>query len=76
MHIYDVTNPQWFFCQSKADVKCPHHPQEIPSPSVGRVWISSATSQYMYTVNNIPIVELMQYYIWDPSGAFSISSVA
>ena len=22
MHIYDVINPQGFFCQSKADVKC------------------------------------------------------
>ena len=22
MHIYDVTNPQGFLCQSKADVKC------------------------------------------------------
>ena len=25
MHIYDVTNPQGFFCQSKADVKCKQH---------------------------------------------------
>ena len=24
MQIYDVTNPQWFFSQSKADVKCKH----------------------------------------------------
>ena len=22
MHVYDVTNPQGFYCQSKADVKC------------------------------------------------------
>ena len=25
MHIYDVTNPQGFFCQSKADVKYKQH---------------------------------------------------
>ena len=25
MQIYDVTNPQGFFCQSKADVKCKLH---------------------------------------------------
>ena len=25
MQIYDVTNPQGFFCQSKADVKCKQH---------------------------------------------------
>ena len=25
MHIYDVTNPQGFFSQSKADVKRKHH---------------------------------------------------
>ena len=25
MHIYDVTNPQGLFCQSKANVKCKQH---------------------------------------------------
>ena len=25
MQIYDVTNPQGFICQSKADVKCKQH---------------------------------------------------
>ena len=25
MQIYDVTNPQGFFCQSKADLKCKQH---------------------------------------------------
>ena len=25
MQIYDVTNPQGFICQSKADVKCKHN---------------------------------------------------